>query len=177
LKLATEYPEDVGVLSPLILNLILLRPGQAMFLPSGVLHAYLRGVGIELMANSDNVLRGGLTPKHVDVPELLKVLRFEGGAPDMVVAAETRRAERVFSTPAAEFVLSVISMTKDETYTSPRKRAIEILLCTEGEGSIREAGGEGAIALFQGTSVVVPASAREYEIRGELSLYKAGVPL
>jgi len=77
IDLHEEYPSDIGILSPIILNLICLEPGQAMFLPSGTLHAYLDGVGIELMANSDNVLRGGLTPKHVDVKELLNVLNFE----------------------------------------------------------------------------------------------------
>jgi mannose-6-phosphate isomerase len=71
------YPSDMGILSPALLNLICLEPGQAMYLPAGQLHAYLDGVGIELMANSDNVLRGGLTPKHVDVAELLSVVRFE----------------------------------------------------------------------------------------------------
>jgi mannose-6-phosphate isomerase len=77
IKLYKEYQEDIGVLSPVLLNLICLKPGQAMFLFAGELHAYLDGLGIELMANSDNVLRGGLTPKHVDVPELLKVVNFE----------------------------------------------------------------------------------------------------
>ena len=72
-----EYPDDIGVLSPLVLNLVCLRPGEAMYLPAGELHAYLHGTGIELMANSDNVLRGGLTPKHVDLDELLNVLTFK----------------------------------------------------------------------------------------------------
>jgi mannose-6-phosphate isomerase len=176
-RLADEYPGDIGVLSPLLLNLVRLRPRQAMFLPSGVLHAYLHGVGIELMANSDNVLRGGLTPKHVDVPELLKVLRFEEGAPEILVATEERGGEKIFAAPAEEFVLSVVSVKSDESYSGPGKRSIEIVLCTEGEGTIREAGREELIAFTQGSSVVIPASVKEYEIRGELSLYKAGVPL
>jgi mannose-6-phosphate isomerase len=71
LKIADDYPKDIGVLAPILLNLICLEPGQALFLDAGELHAYLEGLGIELMANSDNVLRGGLTPKHVDVPELV----------------------------------------------------------------------------------------------------------
>ena len=68
-NLHAEYPYDIGVLSPAILNLVCLKPGEAMYLPAGQLHAYLEGVGVELMANSDNVLRGGLTPKHVDVAD------------------------------------------------------------------------------------------------------------
>lgn len=81
LDLADRYPGDAGVLVALLLNRISLRPGQAMYAPAGYLHAYLRGVGVELMAASDNVLRGGLTPKHVDVPELLRILRCQPGRP------------------------------------------------------------------------------------------------
>ena len=76
LELGKRYPGDAGVLASLLLNRITLDPGEGIFLSAGNLHAYLRGVGLEVMANSDNVLRGGLTPKHVDVPELLRVLNF-----------------------------------------------------------------------------------------------------
>ena len=76
LELGERYPGDAGVLAALLLNRVSLAPGEAIFLPAGNLHTYLHGVGLEVMANSDNVLRGGLTPKHVDVPELLRVLDF-----------------------------------------------------------------------------------------------------
>ena len=76
LELGERYPGDAGVLAAMLLNRMHLDPGEAIYLPAGNLHAYLRGVGVEVMANSDNVLRGGLTPKHVDVPELLRVLDF-----------------------------------------------------------------------------------------------------
>ena len=79
LELGERYPGDPGVLASLLLNRITLQPGQALYLPGGNLHAYLSGVGIEIMANSDNVLRGGLTPKHVDVAELMRVLDFAAG--------------------------------------------------------------------------------------------------
>ena len=176
-KLADEYPGDIGVLSPLLLNLVCLKPGQAMFLPSGVLHAYLHGVGIELMANSDNVLRGGLTPKHVDVPELLKVLRFKEGVPEILAAIEMSSGGRSFTTPAEEFVLSVISLKSDVSYSSLGEKGIEIALCTEGEGTIRDGVGDYVIVLKKGTSIVIPASVMGYEIRGDLTLYKAGVPV
>ena len=170
LNLAAGYPEDIGVLSPLFLNLVLLRPGQAVFLPSGVLHAYLHGVGIELMANSDNVLRGGLTPKHVDAPELLKVLRFEEGPPEVLVGTEGGGGEQIFTTPAQEFILSAISLKGNETYASPSDRSIEIILCTEGEGTIRDTGGNDVTGLSKGTSVVIPASINGYQINGDLTL-------
>ena len=76
-RLHDQYPGDIGVLAPALLNLVHLRPGQAMFIPAGRLHSYLQGVGMELMASSDNVLRGGLTNKHIDISELLSILRFE----------------------------------------------------------------------------------------------------
>ena len=75
--LAAHYPGDPGVLVALLLNHVRLAPGEAIWMPAGNLHAYLRGAGVEMMAASDNVLRGGLTPKRVDVDELLRVLRFE----------------------------------------------------------------------------------------------------
>jgi mannose-6-phosphate isomerase len=78
-SLSARYPTDVGVLAPLLLNFVTLEPGQAMFLPAGELHSYLRGTGIEIMANSDNVLRGGLTDKHVDPGELTRTLTFRSG--------------------------------------------------------------------------------------------------
>ena len=74
---------DRGIFSVYLLNLVHMQPGQGTFQPAGVLHAYLEGVNVELMANSDNVLRGGLTTKHVNVPELLKILTFEGGTPEI----------------------------------------------------------------------------------------------
>ena len=76
-ELAARYPADPGVLVALLLHHVRLAPGEAIWMPAGNLHAYLRGCGVEIMAASDNVLRGGLTPKHVDVDELLRVLRFE----------------------------------------------------------------------------------------------------
>ena len=76
LELGEAYPNDAGVLASLLLNRLVLQPGEAIYLPAGNLHAYLHGTGVEILANSDNILRCGLTPKHVDVPELLRVLDF-----------------------------------------------------------------------------------------------------
>ena len=102
----------MGILSPALLNLIRLKPGQAMFLSEGVLHAHLEGVGIELMANSDNVLRGGLTPKHIDVQELLNVLHFEEIEVTILKPKKINNCERVFLAPAEEFLLSIIEIKK-----------------------------------------------------------------
>ena len=106
LALGERYPGDPGVLASLLLNRITLQPGQALYLPGGNMHAYLSGVGIEIMANSDNVLRGGLTPKHVDVPELMKVLDFTPGDVQVLHGDAGRSGEAVYPTPAMEFRLS-----------------------------------------------------------------------
>lgn len=134
--LASAYPSDIGILSPALMNLICLEPGQAMFLPAGQIHAYLNGVGIELMANSDNVLRGGLTPKHVDVPELLNVVRFEETSIDILVPRPIGPVESRYICPAAEFSLSIIQPTLGQPYVAPPDRSVEILLCTAGEGCL-----------------------------------------
>src|SRR6201988_3381865 len=90
LELGERYPGDAGVLASMLLNRISLKPGEAIYLPGGNLHSYLHGVGVEVMANSDNVLRGGLTPKHVDVPELLRVLDFTPASADSLHPALDR---------------------------------------------------------------------------------------
>ncbi len=159
-----------------MLNLICLKPGQAMFIPSGALHAYLDGVGIELMANSDNVLRGGLTPKHVDVQELLSVLDFEEKDINIIASKKCKDFEMIYPSPAEEFVLSVISDNKEIAYKSPVKRSIEIILCTDGKALITDIDKNIAIDVNRGVSVVIPACVKNYTINGKATLYKASVP-
>ncbi len=111
LELGEAYPDDPGVLAALLLNFVRLRPGEAIYLPAGNLHAYLRGTAVEAMANSDNVLRGGLTPKHIDVPELLRVLDFAPVSRDALMPpVEALGAERIYLTPAPEFRLSRVEL-------------------------------------------------------------------
>ena len=177
LRLADDYPDDIGVLTPILLNLICLEPGQAIFLDAGELHAYLEGLGIELMANSDNVLRGGLTPKHVDVAELLRVLKFEDRDITLLKPGKSVANELVYPSPAAEFVLSVITVNKAATYQSPKDRSVEILICTRGKATIFDRHDRTETQLRQGASAVVPAAVEGYSIKGEGTCYKAGVPL
>ena len=177
IRLAQAYPTDLGILAPALLNLICLDPGQAMFLPAGQLHAYLDGVGVELMANSDNVLRGGLTPKHVDLSELLRVVRFEPTAVDILEPIALRPCEYEYECPAEEFRLSVIRVKGKVPYVSSRERSVELLLCTAGEGSIQADGQSSGEPLIQGDSLLIPASLESYTVRGDLTVYKATVPL
>src|SRR5690606_13797786 len=108
--LARHYPADPGVVIALCMNRVRLAPGEAMFVPAGQPHSYLRGVGVEIMGASDNVLRGGLTGKHIDVPELLRILSATPGRPTLVypTLSASRCGEEVYRTPAREFRLSRI---------------------------------------------------------------------
>ncbi len=137
LELGERYPGDAGVLASLLLNRFTLRPGEGIYLPAGNLHAYLHGVGIEVMANSDNVLRGGLTPKHVDVPELLRVLDFTPASVAALRPATSQDGmETVYETPAPEFSVSVLGIDGDllghEIDAPSRHDGPQILLCAEG---------------------------------------------
>jgi len=175
LRLYDDYPQDIGVLSPIFLNLICLEPGQAMFLPAGELHAYLDGVGIELMANSDNVLRGGLTPKHIDVPELLRVLDFTAGKPTVILPIKISEYESIYDSSAEEFVLSVISVKPGMSDAQFFPQSAEILLCTQGEAILTA--GEQSLSLAKGMSVMVPCAAETYHLKGNATFYKAAVPV
>lgn len=160
LELNQAYPGDVGVLAALLLNVLTLAPGEAAFLRAGQLHAYLSGLGVEVMANSDNVLRGGLTTKHVDVPELVKVLDFG--------TLENPRAEAVASNGGVEFQLPVDSFAvRVHSLADGETLAIDedgpaIVLCTSGE--VRGADG---FVLSQGNGAWAPASEGEVELTAE----------
>jgi len=174
-KLSKEYPQDIAILSPAMLNLICLDPGEALFLFSGELHAYLAGMGIELMANSDNVLRGGLTRKHVDVPELLKVVNFEERDIKILQCEEKSSNECIYPSKAEELILSVISLDSKKNYKSLTGRSAEILLCTDGQAIITDCDNDEDISLKKGKCVFVPASVKTYSMKGKAVIYKASI--
>ncbi len=174
-ELQRWYPGDIGVLGPLLLNLVQLNPGEALFLEAGELHAYLRGCGIELMANSDNVLRGGLTVKHVDVRELLQVARFEPKTPRIIRRETQSFCEAFYPQPAREFMLAVISLAGGRPCEC-RGGSVAILLCMQGRAAIRAGGDRREIILKRGDAVLVPAAVQRYRLEGEAKLYKAGLP-
>lgn len=166
------YPHDIGLVTMLLLNLVRLAPGEAIYLPAGNMHAYLQGVGIEIMANSDNVLRGGLTPKHVDVPELTRVLDFKAG-PVPVLQGEMQGSARVYRTNAPEFELSSYEVRPGEAPIAEDRRGPEIVLCEHGQLEV-ECGGEKT-PLPQGDSLFIAANEPAYTIRGEGRLFRARV--
>jgi mannose-6-phosphate isomerase len=176
LKLHQHFPGDIGVLAPILLNLVCLNPGEAMYLPAGQLHAYLEGTGIELMANSDNVLRGGLTSKHVDVDELIHALNFEKREIDILRPHGDTAGQRIYDSPAEEFVLSQVSVQSGKPYSSPLNRSVEILLCTDGTATITDSKANEKITIAGGTSIIIPAGVENYRIEGNATLYKAAVP-
>lgn len=175
IRLAAAYPGDMGILAPGLLNLIELLPDQAIYLPAGQLHAYLEGVGIELMANSDNVLRGGLTPKHMDVPELLRVVRFEAVPVKVITPTMSGDGALLYPSGAAEFQLSVIRSAGGSAYHRSGRDSVEILLCTDGSARLTTVAGEH-LPLDQGTALLVPADVEGYSIAGRATLYRASVP-
>ncbi|MCJ1678874.1 mannose-6-phosphate isomerase, class I [Streptomyces sp. APSN-46.1] len=165
-SLVHEYPGDPGVIAAMLLNHVELQPGEAMFLGAGVPHAYLDGLGVELLANSDNVLRAGLTPKHVDVPELLKIVKFEPGDP--AVLRPEGDGEEVYESPIDEFRLSRFLLAPGGAPRPLPSGAPQILLCTAGRPKA------GEVTLSPGRSVFVPASEKT-ELSGVGTVFRATV--
>jgi len=172
-RLNTLYPDDPGVVTALLLNLVHLEPGEAIYLDAGNLHAYLDGVGVEIMASSDNVLRGGLTSKHIDLDELLAVLEFVDGPIVPLRAWRVDEDEEVWDTPAREFRLSRVRVRDHRV-----SRAVsgpEILLCVDGAVHISAGDGTAAVAVTQGAAAFIPGSSGSYTLSGSGVVFRATV--
>jgi mannose-6-phosphate isomerase len=174
---AKAYPSDPAVLAPLYLNTLELAPGEAVYLPAGVLHAYVEGFGIELMANSDNVLRGGLTSKHVDLGELERVLRFEAWAPQLLLPEKDGKSSGGFyPTPDGEFTLRTMhSVDRNQELRLP-PNCPQIVLVAEGAFRIEAAENNG-FELTKGDSVFVSAHCLDPILRGQGTVWMASTGL
>jgi mannose-6-phosphate isomerase len=176
LELAETYPGDVGVLAALLLNHVVLASGEAMYLPAGNLHTYLRGTGVEISANSDNVLRGGLTSKHIDVPELLRVLDFSYGALPVQRGEPVGPHETAYRTLAEEFQLTRLEWAHGEsTPMCLHSRWPQILLCTQGSARLHSLDG-GSVTVRRGGSVWLAADDPEVTVcpgPGPVQLFRA----
>jgi mannose-6-phosphate isomerase len=170
------FPGDIGVLAPLFLNLLSLQPGEAVFVRAGELHVYLEGAGVELMADSDNVLRGGLTSKPVNVPELLRIVDFSCEEPRVLTPEAQANGEDLYVTPAEEFALSVITLSGDAPFKSPQKRSVEMVICVEGTGRITDLGCGDKRLFERGTAMIIPADVAQYELQGKAKIFKATAP-
>ncbi|GAA3372160.1 mannose-6-phosphate isomerase, class I [Streptomyces sannanensis] len=150
-SIAHHFPGDPGVIAAMLLNYVKLQPGEALYLGAGVPHAYLQGLGVEILANSDNVLRCGLTPKHVDVAELLRIVRLEPMEPAILRPEVSSSGEEVYETPVDDFRLSRYFLAPGSAPHDITAGTPQILLCTAGTATV------GTLDLTPGQSVFVPA--------------------
>lgn len=157
--LGKEYPDDPSIIAPIYLNVVQLRPGEGIYLPAGILHAYCEGFGAELMANSDNVLRGGLTSKFVDINELIGSLSLAPFEPRILRPENTDDSLlRKYDTPAGEFSLSAYEGAADNSRSSLRQGYPAVVLAIEGTLAANDGAG-GSVSLKPGESAFVSAEA------------------
>ncbi|PIX18971.1 MAG: mannose-6-phosphate isomerase, class I [Deltaproteobacteria bacterium CG_4_8_14_3_um_filter_51_11] len=175
-KLGLQYPDDPGCLAPVLLNLISLRPQEALYVSPGEIHAYLEGAAVEVMANSDNVIRGGLTAKRIDRTELMEALNVEEKPCSVMVPVAVGSCEMQYRAQAEEFMLSIIEVDGAHAYRSAEKRNIEVYLCTCGSGKITEAQQGCSLPFERGDSFVVPAFIASYSLTGTGKLFKVTIP-
>ncbi|MCU6304855.1 MULTISPECIES: mannose-6-phosphate isomerase [Enterobacter] len=164
IRLISEfYPDDSGLFSPLLLNVVKLNPGEAMFLFAETPHAYLQGVALEVMANSDNVLRAGLTPKYIDIPELVANVKFVAKpAAELLTQPVKNGAELDFPIPVDDFAFSLHDLSSAETSVAQESAAI--LFCVEGEATLHK--GEQRLVLKPGESAFVAANESPVSVSG-----------
>ena len=168
------YPGDNGIIAPLYLNILELAPGQAIYLPAGVLHAYIHGMGIELMADSDNVLRGGLTSKHMAADELLQILDFSAYRPELLNTPEPAPAWHRYPAPTGEFALSVMHSSGGTVPYTEKNPSIVIL--TKGSAAVVDHESGAELSLNAGESVFVPAGEKAtMAFSGSFTAYAAAV--
>jgi mannose-6-phosphate isomerase len=177
-RVAADHPRDVGVVALLLMRHEVLQPGQAVFMPAGGLHAYLRGTGIELLANSDNVVRSGLTGKHIDVPELLRLLDPAVAVP-LLSPRPLAEGLATFDTPAPEFRLYLINLPAPASAPAspgPAAPALalpgtgpSILLCLDGACTLRAASGQ-ELDLTRGDSCFIPFADGPVQATGQARL-------
>lgn len=165
--IAAFYPDDSGLFSPLLLNVVQLQPGEAMFLFAETPHAYLNGVGLEVMANSDNVLRAGLTPKYMDIPELLANVQFVAKPAEKLLTAPRRTGDELsFPIPVEDFAFSLHTLHQDATPLVQHSAAI--VFCVDGEAHLQQHG--DALVLHPGESAFIGASEAQVTISGHGTL-------
>jgi mannose-6-phosphate isomerase len=176
LRLMDIFPDDMGALMPLILNHLILEPGEGAFIAPGELHAHLSGTCLEIMANSDNVIRGALSKKHVDIPELVSVLSFNPERLEPLRPGPSTGAEEPYPVLVPDFQLSRLRLAPDRSYRRSSSGP-EILVCVEGRAEISCAG-EAPLRLARGESAFVEEGAGRYVLASteESVVFRAAVP-
>lgn len=170
-RMAVDHPGDIGLVCSLLMNHAVVQPGQALFMGAGGVHAYISGTGIELMANSDNVIRAGLTPKHIDIPELVRVLDPEVAVPILTARHESAGIE-VFDTPVPEFRLRRLTASAAANPLHvPGDGLPRILLCVEGSAVVTS--GDRTAELSRGRSCYLSAADEAVTVDGDGRLFLA----
>lgn len=163
---------DKGIFSIYFFNIVNAKPGEAVFQGAGIPHAYLEGQNVELMANSDNVLRGGLTPKHIDVPELMKHTAFEPVVPNVMGGVDVGNNEVLYTCPVPDFGIKKISLNGNEHASTAS--SFEIIIAIEG-GAVFN--GSNNLVIKKGEAMAIfPGETYTIEASGNCVLYKAFVP-
>ena len=169
--LDAAFPGDPGIVVALLMNLVTLQRGEGLFVPAGVLHAYLEGLGVELMAASDNVLRGGLTPKHVDAAELVSVLDPTPGLPPVIRPREVAAGVRRYDVPVADFALLAVSPSAEGVEVALEGPAIAV--ATAGAPAVVGLTSAEATTLSPGAAVLVTPNEGGLRVRGGGELFIA----
>lgn len=166
-RLAGLYPEDRGVVLVLLCEFVRLAPGDAVYVPAGCLHSYLSGLGVEVMAESDNVLRAGLTAKHVAAEELLAIIDYDSGA--QIIRFDPHAGRTDYNSGAAEFALSRVVVEGETSIGSPQPQVLLV-----AAGAVRTVAADGSEqALSRGETAFVPASAGAVLLRGSGTVFLA----
>ena len=175
-RLNLLYPGDPGVIIALLMNHVWLEPGEALFLPAGNIHAYLSGLGVEVMAASDNVLRGGLTPKHIDVAELERVLTFAPTEVELVKTRDLAQGLVEFETPVDDFILYRADLSGGVVLADLNVPGASIILCTAGEIAVSNSI-EERVVLQRGEAAFIGADAKKFTLAGSGTAYLATSPI
>lgn len=171
-RLCASYAGDPGVLIALSMNLVRLEPNEAVFLPAGVIHAYLEGLGVEVMAASDNVLRGGLTPKHIDTAELTKVLSFKSGEWPKVQQRELAIGLTEYPAGLDDFQLYRVDVSGENLLADLTLPGESVVLCTSGEVAVSNSL-EERIVLTRGEAAYLSGDARLFTFAGSGTAFLA----
>ncbi|RKF20073.1 mannose-6-phosphate isomerase, class I [Alginatibacterium sediminis] len=170
-KLAQSYPNDIGAFSPLFLNVLTLKPGEAMYLDACTPHAYVEGTGLEIMANSDNVLRAGLTPKHIDINELSDCTRFAAiKDSDLLSTALVSEEGDLYPVPVPDFKFSVANLS--ECSVNVQSDCAQIVFCIDSECQLSTVDDQ-TLTLQAGQSAFIPAYVRKFAMTGKGRIARA----
>lgn len=171
LRLSHFYPDDMGLFSPLLLNVVVLQPGEAMFLYAKTPHAYLQGVGLEAMASSDNVLRAGLTPKYIDIDALIENVEFIAKpADELLMKPMAIGPIREYPIPVNDFTFTLVHLSQ-EALESETATAL-LLFCMDGTAQVQSS--TGVLQLKKGESCFVPAATKQFGVSGNGLLVQIG---